>query len=24
VNGTLVGGLAGGLLYAIHLLLRLL
>ena len=24
VNGTVVGGLAGGLLYAIHLLLRLL
>jgi uncharacterized membrane-anchored protein YjiN (DUF445 family) len=24
VNGTLVGGLAGGLLYAVHLLLRLL
>lgn len=24
VNGTLIGGLAGGLLYAIHLLLRLL
>jgi uncharacterized membrane-anchored protein YjiN (DUF445 family) len=24
VNGTVVGGLAGGLLYAIHLLLKLL
>ena len=23
VNGTVVGGLAGGLLYAVHLLLRL-
>jgi len=24
VNGTVVGGLAGGLLYAVHLLMRLI